>query len=302
MITFKQLTPAGIAVAWTSWILLVLAGCERPADPGDKDSRSPLESPLARNFDPAATGRIKGQVLWEGTVPRPKPFRAPVSPRSEVKPGPFFDWPNPHAPHVDAATHGVEGAILTLTGIDPRQSKPWDKGPVRLELREYQIHFLQGDSQSGIGIIQKGDSVELISRQNDFHSLRIDGPTLFTIPFPDPQCVVSRQFTESGLYELSSAAGYFWMRGYLVVMEHPYCVRTDSQGRFDLTQVPKGTYHLECWMPNWNVKSYDRDPETSNWSRIAFYRAMTLSQPVTVEPGKSTAVHFQVSMSCFEGS
>lgn len=38
-----------------------------------------------------------------------------------------------------------------------------------------------------------------------------------------------------------------WMRGWLVVVDHPYATVTDAAGRFTLSEVPPGAYTLAVW-------------------------------------------------------
>jgi hypothetical protein len=38
-----------------------------------------------------------------------------------------------------------------------------------------------------------------------------------------------------------------WMRGWVVVAEHPFYVVTNEQGEFSLDNVPPGKYSLEVW-------------------------------------------------------
>jgi plastocyanin len=38
-----------------------------------------------------------------------------------------------------------------------------------------------------------------------------------------------------------------WMRGWLIVQEHPYYALTDESGAFTLANVPAGDYQIEAW-------------------------------------------------------
>ena len=38
-----------------------------------------------------------------------------------------------------------------------------------------------------------------------------------------------------------------WMRGYVAVFKHPYFAVTSTDGTFDLSNVPPGTYTIEAW-------------------------------------------------------
>ena len=70
---------------------------------------------------------------------------------------------------------------------------------------------------------------------------------------PDPDRPLTRQLTESGIVELSSGSGYYWLRGYLLVSDHPYATVCGPNGAFRFGQVPDGEYELACWVPNWQI-------------------------------------------------
>jgi hypothetical protein len=282
----------------TAWILigevvlfLFLLGCD--------DNQSALEAPVAaprasRLFDARATGTITGQVTWKGEVPIVDPFIAPVSADSE-----WLRWPNPNAPVVDSQSKGVGNAIVFLRGVDPEKAKPWDLATVCVEQRDYQLHVLQGGMDGRLGFVRRGDAVEIVSRQNAFHSLRAGGAAFFTLAFPDPDDPLSRRLTENGVVELSSAAVYFWMRAYLFVDEHPYYCRTDEEGRFKLEQVPAGNYELVCWLPNWHMHGHDRDPETTRFSRWYFAAPLEMTQSVSVKSGVTCNLGYSASACAF---
>lgn len=226
-------------------------------------------------------------MTWNGEVPTVEPFVAPVSPQVEQNWGVWLKWPNPNAPVVERISKGVGNAVVYLRGVDPEKAKPWDHAPVCVEQRDYQLHVLQSGADSQVGFVRRGDAVEMVSRQDTFHSLRAGGAVFFTLPFPDRDESLSRKLNQSGVVELSSAAGYFWMRAYLFVDEHPYYCRTNAAGRFKLDQVPAGNYELVCWMPNWHKHGHDRDPETTRFSRWYFAAPLEVSQPVSVKSGVS---------------
>jgi plastocyanin len=61
------------------------------------------------------------------------------------------------------------------------------------------------------------------------------------------------------------------MLGYVIVLQNPYFALTDTSGKFQIKNVPPGTYQLRVW----NEKLEDA------------------SQPVVVTAGKTTAVEFK---------
>jgi hypothetical protein len=274
-----------------------VAGCDPdvpPADPGP----GPLADAASR-FDPADAGTLSGRVTWSGEVPRVPPFVAPVSPLAEQAGGPKREWPHPHAPAVDPAGRGVSGAVVFLRDVDPARARPWDLPPVRVELRDYQIHVLQGDTDTRTGFVRRGDAVEMASRQEVFHALRARGAAFFTLMFPDGGEVRSRRLTRPGVVELDSAPGYFWMRAYLFVTDHPYFARTDGTGRFTLPRVPSGRYEVVCWLPDWHEASHELDAETCLVCRLWFRPPVTKTRAVEVTPGRAAGANFTLTAEDF---
>jgi hypothetical protein len=193
----------------------------------------------------------------------------------------------------------VEGAVVFLRGISPRQARPWDHPPVRVEQQAFQFHVRQGNEEGLVGFVRRGDSVTLISLQEDFHALQARGAAFFTLVFPDPFQERTRQLDRRGLVTLSSNCGYFWMRAYLFVDDHPYYARTDAQGRFVLPAVPPGTYDLVCWLPNWNVQTRERDAETWQITRLTFRPPVEMVRPLRLERGGTETVRFELSAADF---
>ena len=116
---------------------------------------------------------------------------------------------------------------------------------------------------------------------------------------PDPDRPRRRALGANGLVELTSGAGWYWMRAYLFVDEHPYYTRSDATGHYRLPQVPPGQYQLVCWMPNWHIEHHERDPETTVLTRVYFRPPVQQDRPVQVQTGATSAADFTVSRALF---
>jgi hypothetical protein len=275
-------------------MVLTALGCGDTSARTEND-RFDLESKAGASFDPHTAGAIRGQVLWGGDIPVVAPL--------EIQPNPLAGEalhkkqlrPNPNAPAIDPRSKGLGNAVVFLRGIDPHRGRPWDHPPVRLEQRAGEFHILQGNADSHFGFVRRGAGLGMISRDPFLHSLHASGAAYFTLTFPDPDRPLERPLKEIGLVELTSAAGYYWMRAYLFVDDHPYYTRTDPQGGFTLEQVPPGRYEIVCWLPSWTKARQERDPESGCVSRLFFDPALGQVQSVALDPGAVKQVAFVIS-------
>jgi hypothetical protein len=274
-------------------VLAGALGCgdARTQPPAAEPTPSPEAGCL---FDPATAGGITGIVRWKGESPA-----VPLLIERPSPAGPFTRektlWPNPNAPVIDVGTHAVQGAVVFLRGIDARRSRPWDLPPVRVIQQGRQFHVRQGEADGATGFVRRGDAVEMVSADEVFHSLHAAGAAFFTLAFPDRDGSRTRHLADRGVVELTSAAGYFWMRGYLFVDDHPYYVRTDAAGRFRLADVPPGRYEVVCWLPDWREEHHERDPETGLVTRLFFRPPLESVHSVEVGPKGTAAVEFEIA-------
>jgi hypothetical protein len=280
-------------------LLFVAAlGCGQVEPPLPQVSDEAPEQ-AASAFDVQSACTLQGRVTWEGDLPAVAPFQARINISADGVSHERLVRENPNAPRIDADTRGVAAAVVFLRGVDPQRARPWDHAPVRIEQQDYRLHVYQGVAEANVGFVRPGDFVEMVSRQSAFHALHAGGATFFTLAFPDPDQPLSRRFKDKGLVELSSAAGYYWMRAYLFADDHPYYTRTDVQGRFLLPGVPPGHYDIVCWMPNWREERHERDPETGLVTRLVFAKPIELVQSVTASPGATGEVQFRLSTEIF---
>jgi hypothetical protein len=72
---------------------------------------------------------------------------------------------------------------------------------------------------------------------------------VFVAPFvADGQLIPNEQvLAEPGIVEIRSDKD--GLRGWAVVVDHPYAVTVGDDGKFSLADVPAGTYTLAVWTP-----------------------------------------------------
>lgn len=275
----------------------LLSGCDGLSAPSDPPAEPPAA--IGGEFETATAGELRGRVIWEGAIPVVPTYRAPVNPGCEHHGDPRRDWNNPNAPRIDPRTKAVADAVVFLRGVDPRMARPWDHPPVRVELRDYQIHVCQGERDGNSGFVRRGESVSLVSRQKLFHSLQARGAAFFARVFPDSDRSCTRRLDRAGIVDLSSGCGYFWMCGRLFVVDHPYYACTDAEGRFTLPRVPPGRYELVCWLPDWHEAFRERDAETALICRLTFRPPIEVTRPVQVEPRQTQTITIPLSAERF---
>jgi len=211
-----------------------------------------------------------------------------VSPVNALRPKPgggiaAVTRPHPNLPRIDPETHGIAGAVVTLRGIDASNAKPWDHPPVTIELHDERPLVRQGDAPpDNVGFVRRGDVVTMVSRQNQFHLLRARGAAFWSLTFPDADRPRTRRLDTEGRVDLTSAAGYYWMHGYLFVSDHPYWTRTAADGRWELRDVPVGEYQVVVWLPSWRVAKVERDPESGAVARWTMSAGLEQGSKVVV--------------------
>src|SRR5262249_616509 len=183
-----------------------------------------------------------------------------------------------------------------LRGVDPHMARPWDHPHVAVEARDLQLHVRQGSRDGRIGFVHRDDSVEMVSREPRVHALRAHGATWFTLSFPDADQQLVRPFDRCGVVELTSGAGYYWMRAFLLVDEHPSYTLTDADGRFALPLVPAGRYEIVCWLPSWRETGHDRDPETGRVTRVRFGEPVTVHKTIMIGAKENREIRLEISI------
>jgi hypothetical protein len=259
---------------------------------------APVAAELGKEFNPAQCRTLTVRVVWEG----PSPNVPPLSMfQAKTRPGGKMELPNPNAPRI-GQRNGLADAIVYLRNVDLKKSRQWDLPPVSVEVNAADMVVHSGETWSRFGVVRRGETAQLLSREPSVHGIRGRGGDFFTQMLFVPNAPVNRRFSDAGIVELSSGSWYYWMRGYLVVSDHPYAGLTDANGMVRMAKVPEGEYEVVCWKANWHIAEIERDPEWIFQTGIVFQPPVEVRQKLKVVARESTPVVFTLNAAQFESA
>jgi hypothetical protein len=219
-------------------------------------------------------GTIKGKLIWGGEQ-APEPLvlvpqgGAKQDPAVCAANGPLLD----QQLLVDPATKGVKYAIVYLVnpkGVSPDAASALLKASPTVVIDQKNCEFLPFATalhQDQTVIFKSSDPVN--------HNVNL---TPFTnTPF-NTILAANGQTTKKLVAERRPIPMkcdiHPWMKGYLMVFDHPYFAVTGPDGSFELKDVPAGEHHLVIWQAS---VGYVNDGRAKG-------------QAVTVTPGQTTEV------------
>jgi plastocyanin len=191
-------------------------------------------------------GSITGAIKFEGTAPAPKVLsvnkdkdvcgKAPIKDESlVVKDG------------------GVVNAVVMLK--DVKTGKKWG------ELKSAQVDQKGCVYHPRVVISKVGDGVVVLNSDGVLHNIHTHpektGNPVANIAQPKFRkklTLAKRYFAKPGIVKLTCDV-HDWMTGYAVIAENPYAAVTGDGGKFEIKDVPAGTYTLEIWHETLGTKS-----------------------------------------------
>jgi hypothetical protein len=229
------------------WFLapLVIAACtERketkpePTSSVDTESAESSETglPPYQVVELTSAGAIQGTVRLSGEAPPPSMIA--VSKDQEVCGLEVADL----SVRLGAGAT-VENAVVSLTGISRGKELP------ALD-RSGELEIVKCLAVPHIQMMPVGSVLEIVNSDpllHDVYAYLGGTEELFHRALPLQNFRVQEKLTRPGIVHLWCGAGHPWMRGYVVVQEHPYYAVTGQRGNYALSDIPPGSYQLCVW-------------------------------------------------------
>ena len=198
---------------------------------------------------------------------------------------------NPFTPAI-LDNNVVKNAVVQVLNPPKKITQCWPHGPdVSLSLSDQGFNFSSGTSPC---FAKVGTELHLCS-QIKYSQIRGRGMSFFTRSFHDEVTEHKVRLDQQGRIELTRPNGQFWQHAELWVCSHPYVVKTNSAGQFDLGRLAPGEYDIQVSIPNWQIVGRDRDPETGRVMELHRGPDITVVERVTIQQGKESKLTLTLS-------
>jgi plastocyanin len=188
---------------------------------------------------PASGASLKGQVVHAG--PAPPPRKVPVTVDQYVC-GKDKDAED----LVLSARRGIRSAVVWLTDPPAASARAVEASaaspPAAPQMDQKQCSFTPR-----VVLVPGGGTVEFLNSDRLLHNLHAT---------PKHNAAFNRTQPKGRTIPVTFAKPEFvpiacdlhsWMRGWVVVTDHPFYAVTDGDGAFTLGEVPAGRYTLSVW-------------------------------------------------------
>jgi plastocyanin len=149
-----------------------------------------------------------------------------------------------------SAKNGIRNAVVTLRGVASNPKGPKNLAPVKMD--QVKCVFVPR-----VVLVPTGGTVEFLNSDRLLHNVRSDGKENPPFNRAQPHArTISMVFRSPEVLRVDCDL-HSWMRGWVVVTEHPYYALTNEEGQFVLNNVPPGKYTLQVWQETLGTASQE---------------------------------------------
>lgn len=174
-------------------------------------------------------GSIEGQVIYKGPVQTTK-----IIPNKDVEVcgGPF------ERPLIEVGPNqGVQNAAVYL--VDVAKGKAWPPAGKPPYLDNVKCEFIPRVQVIPAGPLDVVNKDPVLHNTHGYYGKR----TAFNKALPNQNQTIATDLTRAGTVRVECDV-HDWMLGWIYVVDNPYYALTGPDGKFNITDVPPGTYKL----------------------------------------------------------
>src|SRR4249920_294935 len=176
---------------------------------------------------------IKGNVRYSGTRVEKKTFPVTIDQYLCGKEKEAGDL-------VLSSANGIRNVVVSLDGVPVGSKAP--APPVPAKMDQKQCVFVPR-----VIVVPVGGTVEFLNSDRLLHNVRGGGKENPPFNRAQPHArTIAIGFKSPEVLRVDCDL-HSWMRGWIVVAEHPFYAVTNEEGEFVFENVPPGKYKLQAW-------------------------------------------------------
>jgi plastocyanin len=138
-----------------------------------------------------------------------------------------------------SSSNGIRNVVVSLQGV-PASSKAVNPQPAKMDQK--QCVFVPR-----VVVVPVGGTVEFLNSDRLLHNVRGGGKENPPFNRAQPHARnIAIAFKSPEILRVDCDL-HSWMRGWIVVAEHPFYTVTNDEGEFVFENIPPGKYKLEAW-------------------------------------------------------
>ena len=139
-----------------------------------------------------------------------------------------------------SAKNGIRNAVVSLHGVPPGAKTTKKIGPIKMD--QVKCVFVPR-----VVLVPVGGTVEFLNSDRLLHNVRSDGKENPPFNRAQPHArTISMVFRSPEILRVDCDL-HSWMRGWVVVTDHPFYTLTNEEGQFVFDNIPPGKYTLQVW-------------------------------------------------------
>ena len=176
---------------------------------------------------------IKGNVRYSGTRVEKKTFPVTIDQYLCGKEKEAGDL-------VLSSANGIRNVVVSLNGVPAGSKAPVNPAPAKMDQK--QCVFVPR-----VVVVPAGGTVEFLNSDRLLHNVRGGGKDNPPFNRAQPHArTIAIGFKSPEVLRVDCDL-HSWMRGWIVVAEHPFYAVTNEDGEFVFENVPPGKYKLQAW-------------------------------------------------------
>lgn len=235
---------------WISWtaamaFAFVVVGCSKNQSQPTGEEQPAASSAAKKTVDMSTVGSLSGVVKLDGTAPKFRPINMSADPYCvKANKSPVF----PDEVVTGSGNTLANVIVYVKTGAED-YSFPTPSESVTLDQKDcmYVPHVVA---------LMVGQQLKVVNSDQTTHNIH---PTpadnrAWNKSQPPSAAPILDSFARPEVAIPVKCNVHPWMKGYIGVMANPYYAVTDKDGKFELKDLPPGTYTIEAWQEKYGTQ------------------------------------------------